>query len=353
MATAPAAAGATRPRRRFDPRDLGADVVPLGGLACRVVRPGKPGRRLEGVNERVLVLRVDEHAGVGRHELGRPADTGRDDRSAARHRLERGEAERLDEARLTDDIRRAEPVRDRVVGDRADGRHAGSTRERVAERAVADECQVTLAASFERARETEHVLALGQPSDADESRAGRLPIHRRPRLARRSRCEPSQVDAAVDHLHASACLRDDGFKPRSEPVRDRDDAGRAADGESGRSADDARALGVGHVLPVRGEDGGRASGEGGEQPGGDEEVRVDDVGPEAPRGRRDVVRERRVARQRPPRRSTTARARSCPRAARPASSSATNVPRSGASGPGYICETSRMRTVSDTVFRQG
>src|SRR4029079_14794897 len=35
---------------------------------------------------------------------------------------------------------------------------------------------------------------------------------------------------------------------------------------------------------------------------------------------------------------------SCPRSASSRSTCATNVPRSGASGPGYICATSRMRT---------
>src|SRR5205085_3821114 len=46
----------------------------------------------------------------------------------------------------------------------------------------------------------------------------------------------------------------------------------------------------------------------------------------------------------PDRVSSTARSSSCPRATSSRSSCATNGPRSGASGPGYICETSRMRT---------
>ena len=70
----PRGGGGRAPEQGLDPRDLGADVVPLGSLACRVVRPGEPGRGLEGVDERCLVLGVDEDACAGRHELGWPAD---------------------------------------------------------------------------------------------------------------------------------------------------------------------------------------------------------------------------------------------------------------------------------------
>jgi len=51
-------------------------------------------------------------------------------------------------------------------------------------------------------------------------------------------------------------------------------------------------------------------------------------------------------RWRPPRASTTARATVCPRASSSRSRPATKTPRSGASGPGYICETRRMRIAS-------
>jgi hypothetical protein len=182
------------------------------------------------------------------------------------------------------------------VRDRADDRHARAAREGVAEGAVSDEGQTTLAAAFERARNAEDVLTLGQPADADEPCALRLPAERRPRLVRRPRRESHEVDPAVDHLHAPSCLRHDCLQPRSQPLGDGHDAGGAADGEPGRSTNRARALRVRHVLPVRREDDGGAAREGSEQPRGDEEVRVDDVRPEAPRCGRDVVRERQMAR---------------------------------------------------------
>ena len=55
----------------------------------------------------------------------------------------------------------------------------------------------------------------------------------------------------------------------------------------------------------------------------------------------------------PPRVSTTARAISWPRAASASSMVATNEPRSGVSRPGYIWETSRMRTRGAYVEQSG
>src|SRR3954464_12512935 len=62
-----------------------------------------------------------------------------------------------------------------------------------------------------------------------------------------------------------------------------------------------------------------------------------------PRRRASSARSR--ERRFPPlRRSRTASASSCPRAASACSSPWTKTPRSGSSGPGYICETRRIRT---------
>ena len=104
-----------------------------------------------------------------------------------------------------------------------------------------------------------------------------------------------------------------GLQPRREPVGDGDDAGRAADREPGRRADDARADGVLDVLAVGRDDERRAGGDHREQARRDEEVRVDDVGAEAARRRDDIARQR--ERDAGGRRagSTTARSSSCPR----------------------------------------
>ena len=70
--------------------------------------------------QRKNVLRLaDAFARVGRHELRRPADARRDHGASAGHRLEQRLAERLDEARLADDVRRGDQLRNSVVRDAA------------------------------------------------------------------------------------------------------------------------------------------------------------------------------------------------------------------------------------------
>ena len=88
----------------------------LGRLPSRRVRARQLGCRLQRCGERRLVGGIDEHAGPGRHELGRTADPCRDHRPAARHRLEQCLAERLDQAGLADDVRRRDLLRNAVVG---------------------------------------------------------------------------------------------------------------------------------------------------------------------------------------------------------------------------------------------
>jgi hypothetical protein len=73
----------------------------------------------------LLVERVDEDAGLGRDELRRAADPRRDDRAAARHRLEQRLAERLDQARPADDVARRRASAGLVVRDAADELDAG------------------------------------------------------------------------------------------------------------------------------------------------------------------------------------------------------------------------------------
>jgi hypothetical protein len=43
------------------------------------VRTGQPSRRAQRVDERILVDRIEEHAGIGRDELRRSADSRPDD----------------------------------------------------------------------------------------------------------------------------------------------------------------------------------------------------------------------------------------------------------------------------------
>ena len=96
----------------------------LGRRARGRVRDGQQRGCAERLDERVFVLRVDEHAGFPRNELGRAAHTRRDDAPRAGERLERGLAERLDEARLAEDVGGREVLGHGVVRHVAGHRHA-------------------------------------------------------------------------------------------------------------------------------------------------------------------------------------------------------------------------------------
>ena len=73
---------------RLHPLRLQPDVMTLGGLARRWIRPRQAKRRFEGVSDRLDVERVDEHACLRRDEFRRPSNASGDHGTAAGHRLE-------------------------------------------------------------------------------------------------------------------------------------------------------------------------------------------------------------------------------------------------------------------------
>ena len=165
-------------------------------------------------------------------------------------------------------------------GDEARDRDAGTALELRAERAVADEGQRSLAEPRERVRQPDDVLALDQRADADEGRAW-------PVGCGAERAEALEVDAAVHDLGLAARLRRALLELPAQPVRDRDHRGRATDDEAGRPADEGVLRQVRDVLSVRRDDERSSTctrGEDAGEAGGEEEVRVDDVGTEAARG---------------------------------------------------------------------
>ena len=141
---------------------LTPDVVLFGRRSCGGIRAGQRGCSSQRLDQRVLVDRIDEHAGLGRDELGRPADPRCDDRSPTRHRFEHGLPEGLDQAGLADDVRGRDLRRDTVVGKRARELDPRPPFELFTERPVADERQRPFAELFEGAREAEHVLPFDQ-----------------------------------------------------------------------------------------------------------------------------------------------------------------------------------------------
>ena len=205
-----------------------------------------------------------------------------------------------------------------------------------------DERELAFAALLERARQAQHVLALAERAETEESRSGRRPAHLRARLAciapartargrRRSRSPSSSPGLPAPPRRGGRAARRDG-----------DDRVRAAHREPRGRANGAVAARVLDVLTVGRDDERGPAGERAEQPRRDEEVRVDDIGPERVRGPQHVDREAGVAQAAPPR-STTARASSCPRASSACFERGDERAEVGASGPGYIWETSRMR----------
>ena len=100
------------------------------------------------------------------------------------------------------------------------------------------------------------------------------------------------------------------------------------------------------VLAVRGDDERRSRRERGDEARGHEEVRVDDVRAERPRGSPRVAGERDVAllpTASPVDDRTLDLVPAIPSAA---SRPWTKTPKSGSSGPGYICETRRIRNAA-------
>jgi hypothetical protein len=134
----------------------------FGGCTSGRIRAWQGRRRAQRRDERILVDRIDEHSRLGRDELGRAADPRRHHRAPARHRLERGLAEGLDQARLADDARRGDLRRHLVGWERTGELDARAAFELCAERTVADERELPFAESLEGARETEHVLPLDE-----------------------------------------------------------------------------------------------------------------------------------------------------------------------------------------------
>ena len=262
-----------------------------GGRVGNRQRRGIPQRGGEGVH----VERVDEHAGAWRDELGRAADRRPDDGATAGERLERGLAERLDEARLAEHVRRGEVERHRVVREVAGDGDPGPSFELRPQRAIADEGQRPLAEPVEGLGEPDDVLPFDQRADAEEggARAGRA----------LEQPEPLQVDAAVHDLGLRRGRTDRRDEPLAQPLGDRDHRSGLFDNPPRRWADEWILGQVGDVLAVRGDDERRARRARREQraePRREEKMRVDDVGPEAPRrpdraGRQPCVAKLRAA----------------------------------------------------------
>ena len=165
------------------------------------------------------------------------------------------------------------------------------------------------------ARRVTFFRSLSVPTQRNAVPSGSQPTSARAASAVPRR-EPVEIDAAVDHGRLARAPGHCSLEAQPQPVGDRDDRRRTPHGETGRAAHHARALCVRDVLAVGGQDGGCPSRDRAEQPRRNEEVRVDDIRPEAPSGPYDVAGEGRgAARGRPCGRRPPARGRArAPRA---------------------------------------
>jgi hypothetical protein len=91
--------------------------MPLGRGAGGRVRAGKLRSLAQRRRDRLLVEWVDEDSRPSGHEFRRASDLRGDDRPAAGHPFEHRLAERLDQARLADDIRVGDQRRYPVIRD--------------------------------------------------------------------------------------------------------------------------------------------------------------------------------------------------------------------------------------------
>jgi hypothetical protein len=127
------------PENPLHPIRLPPEVVLGGRCPGRLVGAGERRGGSESAGDVVDIGRIDERAGFRRDELWRAADPRCDDRAARGHRLEQGEAERLDQARLAEDVGAGEPRWYLGVGKTAFDRYARPALELFAERPVPDE----------------------------------------------------------------------------------------------------------------------------------------------------------------------------------------------------------------------
>ena len=167
--------------------------------------------------------------------------------------------------------------------------------ERIAQLSVSDEGECALPPTLEGAGQPQDVLSFGERSETEEYGSFGLPPELAPCVYRVSDRKALEVDAGVDDLDLPGCLGDSRLELPAQPVRDGDDRGRAAHDIPCRRADTWNCSNVAHVLAVRSNHERSPRSEGADQAGRNEEVGVDDVGPEAACEREGPGRETEVS----------------------------------------------------------
>jgi hypothetical protein len=231
------------------------------------------------------------------HELGRAADLRRDDGPLARKRLEHRLPERLDEAGLTEDVARSDPVGDAVVRNASGQEHPLATGEPLPVRPVSYEGQRPGSEAGEGVGEPNDVLALVQGAHAEKAGPLAVPAKLRPKGFRLPVVEAVEIDSAVDHGGLPSRLGELRLELAAKVVGDCDNGIRAADDPSRSRTHAANRADVPDVATMCRDDEPRAAeprGKGGCCARREEEMGVDHIRPEASSCRDGPSRQGRV-----------------------------------------------------------
>ena len=167
---------------------------------------------------RIVVGRVDEDAGSRRHELRRPADARRDDRSSRREALERGEPERLDEARLADDVGGGDPGGDpRMIDVAGELDASAAPRARpAADRRRGTSSSPSPRSSNARASRSTFLRSLSEPTQRNPVPCGDQPTSARAAAASRGANSSRSTPQSITELLASAAGTTSTSRPSSQ-----------------------------------------------------------------------------------------------------------------------------------------
>ena len=169
-----------------------------------------------------------------------------------------------------------------------------TTFERSTQRTVPDEGECALTSLLERSCEAQHVLALGEPAEAEKGGPVTPPAEATTSRLGIARCEALEVDAAVDDLRLPHRIGNGRLEAVAKPLRHGDDDRGSPYDVARRGAGAAYGPDVRDVLSVRRDDERGPCRDGRGKARRNEEVRVRDVRPEVSRGTDGVAEEREV-----------------------------------------------------------
>ena len=345
--------------RRSGPRHLCVSTASWRCAGRRVRRRQRRRALAAPASDRVLVERIDEHARLGRDELGRAADRGRDHAALHRHALERRLAEGLGQRGLAEHVRGRDPAGTSACGMRPTTRTPGPALELGREGGRRRRTRAGRARAGRRRRR-----AGSRSCDRSASRRRRRPgpspsqpsCRRAGSAGSGEKAPRSMPQSAIEIFGPAAGIR--SLRRLGEPARVRDHRRRAPNDDPRGSRRRPRGSRRGWRRPDRGP-----------SPPSAPARRARRARRRSPPGKRKWAkttsgRKRRAdatasAQSRaylvgePPRSADRGDLDPCPRRSSSSRIGTRKLPRSGFSGLGHIWVTSRMRIAPDHCGREG